>query len=832
MKKLFIIDGNSLINRAFYALPPLTNTNGVYVNAVFGFINIITKLIATNNPDYMVVAFDHARKTFRNQIFEEYKGTRKPAPHELVSQFDILKKVLKCMNIKMIEQEGIEADDIIGTVCSKSGVTNIIITGDRDCLQLINKDTQVWLTQKGISEIKEVNSQNIKELYNLNPSQIIDYKALAGDSSDNIPGVAGIGEKSAMSLLDKYKNIDNIYNNIEEIIGKQKEKLMTGKDMCYISYKLATIKKNCDILFDINECIVSFPYSQEVKDIFKEYEFATLLKRDDIFKIDEQNKFSQTEYIFVENFEVLKKLLSNFSENYFCFDFSNDFKFSLNNKNYILQKEMLLFEDKINFESNIKEIILPILLNENILKILYDAKATMHLLKIEKISNFFDLSLAGYILSGGQKQTIKQDPVSYLNLYKTNLEKLKQNNQEKLYFDIELPLINVLYEMENLGFKIDRNELLILSNQLFEELKHLEDQFNSYCNGKQVNIKSPKQLAEFLFQDLKLSDKGNKKHSTNVDMLILIKDQHPVVDIILRHRKVAKMYSTYVEPFLKMIGEDGLIHTIFNQMQTSTGRLSSSEPNLQNIPIRSEEGKNIRKIFVSRFKDGSLVSADYNQIELRLLANFSKDEKLLKDYSSNTDIHKQTASQIFGIDINNVTPLHRRMAKAVNFGIIYGISGFGLSKNIDVPVYEAKNYIDVYFQKYPGVKQYLDNLIIVAKQKGYSLTLFNRRRNIPELSSSNGLQVKLGERLAMNSPLQGSASDIIKVAMVKVFNKLKLNNLKSKLILQIHDELIIDCFPGEEKQVQQILIDEMQNVYNADVPLLVEIGIGKTWYDC
>lgn len=827
MKKIYIIDGNSLINRAFYALPLLANSNGVYSNAVFGFVNCLIKLITENKPDYLVVAFDHARQTFRNDIFKEYKGTRKSAPVELIPQFEILKKILKAMGITFIEQQGIEADDIIGTITKKSGIDNYIITGDRDCLQLINNSTKVWLTQKGITDIKEVNINNIKELYNLTPEQVIEFKALAGDSSDNIPGVAGIGEKTAINLLSEYGNIDNIYNNLNNLKGKLLEKISQGKEMCYMSKKLATIKTDCEIDFNLDLCTFNYPLSQQVYELFKEYNFNSLLKRENLFA---QEKIEQAITI---NIVELENIINNYNQNYFAFKLTNDFEFNYCNKKYIIYRADLFIEEN-DFYDKIFNIIKPILQEENILKIVVDLKTIMHKFNFENICNVFDLTLGCYLLSGGNPLKTYDNCSEYYNEYLLQHQQLQQLNMLDLYYKVELPLEKVLFEMENQGFALDRQTLNNLELTYKDELKNLELSIKAYSSNENFNVKSPKQVADLLFNELKLPDKTNKKHSTNVEALESLKDMHPIVSLILRHRKVSKLYSTYIEPYIKMLSgkSDSIIHTIFNQTLTSTGRLSSSEPNLQNIPVRDDEGRLLRKMFISRFDGGKLISADYNQIELRLLANFSNDRKLINDYNKGTDIHRLTASHIFGIDPQFVTDKERRMAKAVNFGIIYGISSFGLAKNIDMPVKEAKQYIDLYFEKYPDVKSYLDNLIKSAKLLGYAKTLFNRIRYIPELASNNGLQRLFGERIAMNMPLQGSASDIIKIAMINVHNRIKNENIKSKLILQIHDELIVDTYPGEENLVTNILIEEMQNAYKFEVPLIVSVGIGNTWYEC
>ncbi len=823
MKKLFIIDGNSLVNRAFYALPLLSN-GGVFSNAVFGFVNCLLKLIVDDKPDYLVVAFDHARKTFRNEIYNDYKGNRKGAPEELKSQFPLLKEILQEMKITCIEKEGIEADDIIGTITKKSGVQNIIITGDRDSLQLINASTKVWLTQRGITDIKEVNAENIKELYSLTPSQVIDYKALAGDSSDNIPGVMGIGEKTALSLISSYGNIDEIYNNTQSLTRGLKEKLENGKEACYMSKQLATIKTDCEFDFDLNGCTYDFPFGIKVKELFKKYNFNAFLKRD-IFRVTTNNVVE-----IVNSATKMREIFKDFNSNYFCFDFKNKFMFAFGGKAYVIEKEISLFDsDPVDINEFLENII-KILNNKNILKITSDIKEHLHMLKLEKIENIFDIKLANYLLLGGGKSEQEVEISEFYQTYQTQIQDLNKKDMTKLYYDIELPLVFVLYNMEKEGFKLNKKILNALAEDYKRELIVIEREILNYSINPNLNIKSSKQLSSFLFEELGLSDKGNKKHSTNVEVLNELVNHHPVIPLILRYRKVQKLYSTYVEPYQKLTENSPLIYTIFNQMTTATGRLSSSEPNLQNIPVRDEEGKVLRKLFVSRFENGKIISADYNQIELRLMANFSKDKNLVSDYTMGADIHRATASQIFNVPISKITDTQRRLAKAVNFGIIYGISAFGLSKNIEVSVRDAQNYIDIYFQKYPKVKEYLDEQINFAKQNGYVKTLYNRVRYVPEINAS-GMQKTFGERVAMNMPLQGSASDIIKIAMIRVYNAIKNKGLKSKLILQIHDELIVDCAQGEEEIVQQILKQEMQNVYISLVPLLVEVGIGETWFE-
>ena len=660
MKKLFIIDGNSLANRAFYAIPMLADSDGVYSNAVFGFVNCIIKLVLEHKPDYIVVAFDHARKTFRNDIYDQYKATRKKMPEELAMQFPILKNVLNAMNIKCIEQSGIEADDIIGTIAKHSDCKNYIITGDRDSLQLIDDNTSVWLTQKGLSNIKEVSKSNIKELFGFTPSGVIDFKALAGDTSDNIPGVIGIGEKTAIDLLDKYGDINNLYKHIGDISSKTQQKLIDGKENCYMSYELATIKTDCEIDYNLEDFVYDFPFNYETRKYFEKYSFKILLKKDFLFKNDAL--INKNVEIIKEN-SKLNQILDEFNGDYFCFDLRNKLFFATPNGAYEVSSEITLFDsDPIDLDS-FKQRVKQIALNDNVFKIVYDLKTHMHIFETNKINNVFDINLAQYLISGGNKVEKRFEINNFYNDYISQKQQLEQSKMASLYNDIEMPLVYVLYDMEQQGFKLDINTLSELKNQYWQEMNSIEQEILSYSDNKSINLKSAKQLSEFLFNELKLPDKNNKKHSTNVEILNSLSEAHPVIPLILRYRKVQKIYSTYIEPYFSLVDKNGIIKTIFNQTLTATGRLSSSEPNLQNIPVRDEEGKNLRKIFVSRFDGGHIMSADYNQIELRLLANFSNDADLIKDYNNGVDVHKSTASRIFNKPIEQINEFERRAAK-------------------------------------------------------------------------------------------------------------------------------------------------------------------------
>ncbi len=839
MEKLLIIDGNSLVNRAFYALPLLSNDKGEYSNAVYGFTNILVKFIIEEKPDYICVAFDHSRHTFRTDMYKDYKGTRKQMPDELRTQMPILKDLLVKMNIKIFEIDKIEADDIIGTVSKNSQVQNIILSGDRDVLQLIDDKTQVWLTKKGISEVVKVDNQNMKDIFGFSPNQVVDMKSLMGDSSDNIPGVSGIGEKTALNLITEYKTLDGVYSNLDNINGKLNEKLVAGKDMAYLSYKLATIKTDCDINFKLNEFCFDFPFNDDVKKVFEKYQFKTLLKRSELFKNDsiqnfEEKKSKKVEEIAIKDLNHLNRILKEQKIEFLAFDFVNKIEFSFNQDFvFYLPTQTNLFDMSVLTKEDIINSLLSIFSDEKIEKITYDLKSHLYNTNIYKNlkGEIFDVSIAMYLVHAGERVGKEINVKDYYCQKQSLVQEMESFGLNFVYKNIEMPLTYVLFEMEQDGFKVDKEELYLLAEKYQQELFYLEQKIYSVC-GTTFNIKSPKQVAGVLYDTLHLSDKGNKKHSTGIDVLNSLIDQHEVVPLLIRYRKIQKLFSAYIEPYTKMINENGdCIHTVFNQTLTATGRLSSSEPNLQNIPVREEEGKNLRKIFVSRFKNGQIVSADYNQIELRLLASFSNDENLIKAYESGKDIHKSTASQIFDKPLNEITSHERTMAKAVNFGIVYGISAYGLANQINVHPSQAKIFMDRYLATYKNVTKYMQDNINFAKQNGYIKTMYGRIRKINELYSSNKNLVMFGERVAMNMPLQGSASDIIKLAMIKVNNQLKKQNLESKLILQIHDELIVDAKQEEVDEVKNILKSCMENVANLTVPLTVNITNGKTWFD-
>jgi DNA polymerase-1 len=838
MDKFLIIDGNSLINRAFYALPLLSNSKGEVSNAVYGFVNILTKAINEQKPKYIAVAFDYGKKTFRNNIYADYKITRKGMPVELGVQMPILKNVLDAMNIKYFEQENIEADDLIGTLAQVKGVQKLLLSGDRDLFQLINKDTFVWFTKKGISEVEIVDEKNLNNLMGLTPSQVIDYKALRGDTSDNIPGVAGIGEKGAMDLLQKYNTLGGIYENIDQITGKLKEKLIDGKDMAYISYQLATINKNVDIKFNLEDLTYTYPYNKKTFDIFKQYEFNSLLRRKDIFQSDvfdlslEDSKTYLT--VKVDSQETLNKIIDFIKEeNRIAFDFSTSLTISCSpNAIYVFEKEISMFSNDLSTEHAMSAL-REVFENPLISKICLDWKKHSHIFQTFNVDikgDVFDISLARYLL-GEDKKIENEETPTFFYTKKELILKMKELGVYNLYQNIELPLVSVLFEMEKNGLLLDLEELDTLNNNLKEELNIISEKVQELA-GERFNLNSPKQLSNILFNKLQLKAFNNKKLSTNVEILMELEHQHEIIPYLLRYRKIQKLLTTYVESFNEIAKKNnGYIRTIFNQTQTATGRLSSSDPNLQNLPIRDDEGKQLRKVFISRFKKGKIVSADYNQIELRLMAHYSQDKNLINAYARNEDIHSRTASSIFGVPMDSITPEQRRLAKTVNFGIIYGISDYGLSQSLGTSVAKAKDYITRYFEVFPRVKEYIGESIELAKERGYASTLFGRVRFIPDLKSENFATRKFGERVAINMPLQGTASDIIKIAMINVSRKLKENNLETKLVLQIHDELILDCPENELQIASKILKESMENVVKLSVPLPVDLSYGDNLYE-
>ena len=811
-------------------MPYLSNREKQPSGAVFGFANIIVKLIVEQRPDYIAVAFDHARQTFRNEIYADYKGTRGATPDDLIKQFPVIKQMCELMGLKVFEFSGIEADDIIGTISKLSGKKNILVSGDRDLFQLISKNTEVWLTRKGVTEIERYDEQALFEKYGLKPSGIIDLKALMGDSSDNIPGVAGVGEKTALTLLTQYKDLDDVYMHLADIKGKLGEKLALGKDSAYMSKALATIKTDCDINFALDECKYDFPFSQNVFDFFEQWDFRSLAGRKDLFDECVGAKATEVERTQMSTISDVLSFVKKV-QNVLAYDLKN-LEFAVDHEHvYFVKKEIDLFSETVDTDQVIKAFA-EVFENENILKVTNSSKDDIKILDKHgiELNNFFDIDIARYVLFAGLPKSPSPKIEEYLSL-KSKLErKMIDENVYMIYKDIEIPLVKVLASMEKEGFKINPAEIKTLDDKYSEEMKTLTEKIYSLA-GCEFNINSPKQVAEVLFDRLGIDSWNNKKRSTNIDVLEDISDKHEIVGLIIKYRKVAKLLSTYINVYKSLYESTGdVIHTVFNQTLTATGRLSSSEPNLQNIPTRNEEAKNLRKIFVSRYENGAIISADYSQIELRLLANMAQEESMIEAYKHGIDIHTKTASEIFGVPVDKVDEAQRREAKAVNFGIIYGISDFGLAQNIKAPVARAKNYIDNYFLRYPKIKSFMDANVEYAKEHGYVKSYFGRIRHIPEIQSSNRNVVKFGERVAMNMPLQGTASDIIKLAMIKVFEKLKGTN--THMILQIHDELIVDAPSSEVESVMKLLKESMESVCQFVVPLTVSISSGKNLFEC
>lgn len=842
MEKFVVIDGNSLINRAFYGLPMLRSLSGKPCNAIFGFVNMLLNMVENEKPKYLACVFDAGKHTFRHDMYADYKGTRNPTPEDLRSQITGLKELLKIMGVKVLEKAEIEADDIVGTLTRKFNEEFVLISGDKDLLQLINNNTTVWLTQKGISNVLKVNEQVLMSEFKLKPYQVIEMKSIMGDSSDNIPGVAGIGKIGAEKLIQQYDNLDNIYNNLDNLATGVKNKLIESREMAYLSKKLATIKLDVEIDAELKDFEFSLPLNQEAYLLMKEYDFKSLLSKQNLFKTEgieavenkTNNNSVEVKIIEIENENQLNEMCEFLGEN-FAFNFDDlSWIFGKENKEYVVYVSGELFANNLE---KIKKLV------ENAENITcFDAKNAMYELKNHNISlkKYFDVSLAMYVVNELDAEISFEDALKINNIQTQSkasvlnkikeicINKLIQSSQLKLYSDIELPLVEVLFDMECSGIKIDTNQIKTLSEIYHKELDELSAKIYALA-GEEFNINSPKQLQVVLFEKLQLEYKGKK--GTSVEVLTEIESQHEIVSHLLRYRKISKLISTYLDGMLNYVHEDGKIHTKFMQKTTSTGRLSSREPNLQNLPIRDDEGKVLRKMFSSSFENGTMISADYNQIELRLIANFSGDENMIADYLSGKDIHTATASKIFGVSIEDVTKNMRRVAKSVNFGIIYGIGAYGLSQNIKSSVKEAGQFINKYLEVYPQVKEYGDKCVEEAKEKGYSTTMMGRIRHLDDIHSANPVMRKFAERVAKNMPLQGSASDIIKIAMIKVHQRIKNENLNSKLILQIHDELVVDCYPGEQEKVCKILKEEMESVVDLKVPLVVEVEQGKTLYD-
>ena len=840
--KLLLLDSNSLINRAFYALPTLQDRSGRYTGALYGFVSMLSKLIKSEHPTHIVAAFDVHQPTFRHLKYDGYKAKRHPMPEELKAQVPAMKELLTAMGVAVVELPGFEADDIIGTLAARSSMPTVIVSGDKDVLQLVSEKTTVLHTKKGITDVIRYTPEVLKK-EGLTPQGIVELKSLMGDHSDNIPGVPGVGEKTAMDLVMRYGTIQNLYDHIDEIKGKMQEKLLTGRQSAEFSHWLATIVTDAPIDsgdFSVYRFSETIPYA--AKKLMEGYEFRKLTDRF-VFAdpVVEEINAKSAEKIEISTIEDLRAILKEcVSRGALAFHVSDD-RVDLaydETHNAVVSYSFDLLGESLSYHDILQEILSTI--QKNTIEVLvFDLKKNYRVLELDADSLFSaeDVMLMAYIADCGayygnpHELIVRYDlddesvAADFFLLKKILGKKMVQSNSLKVYREIELPLVPVLYDMEKTGFRVDRRALDSLSEKYSSELKDVQNKIFALA-GKEFNVNSPKQLSEVLFDDLGLPT--GKKKSTNADALGEIEELHPIVSEILRFRMLSKLLSTYLIGMKSMIDAKGRIHTVFNQALTSTGRLSSSEPNLQNIPVREAEGREIRGAFIPD-EGNLLISADYSQIELRLLADFSGDEQLIDAFNRGMDIHTATAAKIFGKTEEDVDSKMRRSAKAVNFGIIYGISDFGLSKNVGCSVKEAHAFIEKYLDTYPKIREFMKSSVDFAREHGYVTTRSGRIRALPEITSSNYALRSFAERAALNMPLQGTAADIIKLAMIRVYRELKKRDFKAKIVLQVHDELILDCPKAEEVEVSALLRDQMENVMQMKVPLCVNVASGNTW---
>ena len=839
--KLLALDGNSILNRAFYGIKLLTTKDGKYTNGIYGFLNILQKLEQDIQPDSVAIAFDLKEKTFRHQMYSDYKGTRKGMPEELAQQMPVLQELLLDLGYNIVSKPTYEADDILGTfakTCQKENNECYIATGDRDSLQLVGGNVKVVLatTQFGKGQSQMMDSEAVKEKYSLEPSQLIDLKALMGDSSDNIPGVKGIGEKTAVSLLQSFATLDGVYENIEDAVIKKgvREKLINDKDMAYLSKQLGTIF--CDVPIDTNiKSYIKKPANvSKALNTFKGLEMFSMVDKFGLNQTKEQASLFNA-VASLENVEILP--------------FDNSLE-----KSIVYQNEdrfIIMWEKQIYFAPLDSQLFKQFLQDKNKEKIVYDVKEIYNYCYDEDITSqniTFCMKLAAYLANPSatsydfERLAASCDATKRFEctdsfapyaqeVYKVLKQQVEKENQQQLLYEIEMPLAKVLSNMEHIGFAVDKKGIekfgITLKKQLEKDLATVYEMV-----GFEFNLNSPKQLGVALFEKLNLpTGKKNKSgYSTDAQTLENLRKYHPVIDVILNYRTYQKLNSTYVEGLLKKIKSDGRIHTTFNQTETRTGRISSGEPNLQNIPVRTELGQELRKFFIA--KEGCvLVDADYSQIELRILAHISGDEVMKSAFINKEDIHTKTAASILHLPIEMVTPQIRSRAKAVNFGIVYGIGAFSLAKDTGISVKEADKFIKDYLETFSGVKAYMSDIIEFAKKNGYVATLYNRRRMLPEINNSNKNIQALGARMAMNTPIQGTSADIIKIAMVRVFNRLQQENLEAKLVLQVHDELIVETPINEVEKVKKIVAQEMLNAAKLDVPLSADVNVGENWYE-
>ncbi len=839
-EKIVLIDGHSIIHRAFYGVPDLTNAEGLHTNGIFGFLNILFRILDEEKPDYLAVAFDLHAPTFRHRMYEAYKGTRKEMPEELREQIPVMKEVLAAMGIPLLMLEGYEADDLLGTIARRSeakGMDTVIVSGDRDLLQIATDRILIRMpkTKKGTTEIENYYAADVVSAYQVTPPQIIELKALMGDSSDNIPGVPGIGEKGATALVVAYGSIENAYAHVEEIKpNRTKEALKNHYDMAVMSKELATICTEAPVEFSWEDARLGNLYTQEAYEWFRKLNFKKLLERFSMTQTRAEAKltvsritdFGEAENIFsqAEKQEKIAFELCRTEE-------ETGLSLAWSDQNvYYIVSEGFLTEDYIL--SRLTQVVekVPVCAAS-------DVKKVLKYMEPENRKHLFDVEIAAYLINPLMNSYAHED-LNKPHAALTTLDKLprltgqlEELGMRKLFDEIEMPLVFTLYDMEQEGIRVNAQELKAYGEALVGRIQELEQQIHKAA-GESFNINSPKQLGVILFE--KLGMKGGKKtktgYSTSAEVLDKLAPEHQIVRDVLEYRQLTKLKSTYADGLAACIAADGRIHSSFNQTITATGRISSTEPNLQNIPVRMELGRLIRKVFIP--KDGFVfVDADYSQIELRVLAHMSGDENLINAYRQAEDIHRITASQVFHVPFEEVTPLQRRNAKAVNFGIVYGISSFGLSQDLSITQKEAKEYIARYFETYPGIKEFLDGLVAQAKEQGYVTTMFGRRRPIPELKSSNFMQRSFGERVAMNSPIQGTAADIIKIAMVRVHDRLQEEGLESRLILQVHDELLVEAKREEVPQVERILREEMEQAASLKVALEIDMHQGENWYE-
>ena len=880
-KRLIIIDGNSIINRAFYALPDMTNSEGLHTNAVYGFTRMLFKIIDDYKPTHISVAFDMKAPTFRHKEFSEYKAGRKKMPNELGQQLQPLKELLDTFNIHRMEMAGFEADDLIGTVAKKAENDDFkvyIVTGDKDAIQLASNKTTTLITKKGVGEVEEYNYDSVVERYEMTPTQFIDLKGLMGDKSDNIPGVPGIGEKTGIKLIKEFSSIENLIENTDQLKGSVKKKIEENKEQAVFSKKLATIITDVPIEISLDELLYGDYDKNAVIEEFKKFGFNTLIKQ--VLAMDGGNEESIVEEKIELNINHLEDISAFKNE----IEKTNKlFIKTVSKVGNILEKNLIYVfvsaDGKNIYYINDEELelIKDIISNEEIKKIGYNLKDDYLALKpydIQLNNMFFDIAIGEYLIDSKSSTSYECSDIAmkYLtkkikskeeflgkgakakkfsdleleelsiyfgeilnivyNVYPIMEKAFKKMDMEYLFYDVEMPLVEVLGSMEYEGMAVDKKQLEELGNKFKEIISNLEEEIFTVA-GEKFNINSPKQLGVILFEKLELPviKKTKTGYSTNADVLEKLRDKHEIIDKITEYRQIVKLNSTYVEGLSNIINPiSGRIHSSFNQTITTTGRISSTEPNLQNIPVKTEMGREIRKVFIAK-DNCKLVDADYSQVELRVLAHMSDDEHMIDAFQHNMDIHSKTASQIFGVDINDVTSLQRSEAKAINFGIVYGKTDFGLAQDLNIPVPKAKAYIESYFANYDKIKVFMDEAIKNATDKGYALTIFNRRRYIPEINSSNFMVRNQGKRFAMNAPIQGSAADIIKIAMVNVFTRLKDENLKSRLILQVHDELIVEALEEEIDKVCSIVKEEMESAVNLQVHLDVDLNVGDSWFE-